>query len=262
MLFLAILASNKAFCLPRYLKCIEDLDYPKEDIFLYVHTNNNNDNTEEILFDWVEKNEEKYGRFHFESDLNDIKNITLSNQWTNPHLNTSIKIHDRSLYLARKANCDYYFVSECDNFVAPQTLKVLIGENKPIIAPMLLPIPNPNYWYHSNFWYAMTSNGWYEDHPEYYKIRCFEKIGTFEVPLINSTYLMNLDETPNLWYVSYYTFSIDFMFFANNCKLLGYKQYICNKEKFGYMFHDPENKTAQKIEICLPYFQLQTNEVP
>ena len=49
----AILAKQKEKALPLFLRCIEELDYPKSSIVLYVRTNNNTDRTEQILRDWI-----------------------------------------------------------------------------------------------------------------------------------------------------------------------------------------------------------------
>ncbi|MGB9647465.1 MAG: hypothetical protein WCB44_20430 [Stellaceae bacterium] len=50
---IAILAKQKEKALPLFLRCIEELDYPKSSTVLYVRTNNNTDRTEQILRDWI-----------------------------------------------------------------------------------------------------------------------------------------------------------------------------------------------------------------
>src|SRR5262249_21251959 len=52
---IAILAKDKAHTLPLYLTCLEKQTWPKEKTNLYIRTNNNNDNTVQILKEWVEK---------------------------------------------------------------------------------------------------------------------------------------------------------------------------------------------------------------
>lgn len=48
-----ILARNKGHLLDLYLKCIEALDYPKDKMHLFIHTNDNRDNTVKILLAWI-----------------------------------------------------------------------------------------------------------------------------------------------------------------------------------------------------------------
>lgn len=57
---IAILAKQKEPALPLYLQCIEELDYPKSSIVLYIRTNNNRDRTETILRDWVGRVGKRY----------------------------------------------------------------------------------------------------------------------------------------------------------------------------------------------------------
>ena len=42
---IAILAKDKAHTLPLYLACIEAQTWPKKNTYLYIRTNNNNDET-------------------------------------------------------------------------------------------------------------------------------------------------------------------------------------------------------------------------
>src|SRR5579872_6045160 len=46
---IAILAKDKAHTLPLYLDCIEAQTWPKSNTYLYIRTNNNNDNTAQVL---------------------------------------------------------------------------------------------------------------------------------------------------------------------------------------------------------------------
>src|ERR1700684_4488799 len=64
---IAILARNKGHVLPHFLKCIENQDYPKSLLSIYINTNNNCDDTEQILTSWVKNNEQKYQKIIYES---------------------------------------------------------------------------------------------------------------------------------------------------------------------------------------------------
>ena len=63
--FLAIITANCEEKLNIFLKCIEDLDYDKKSICIYINTNNNRDNTVQILLNWIEKNHLNYKNIIF-----------------------------------------------------------------------------------------------------------------------------------------------------------------------------------------------------
>ena len=66
----AILAKDKAHVLPLYLSCLEKQTWPKEKTYLYIRTNNNNDETAKVLQDWVDKVGKSYAGVFFDgSDL-------------------------------------------------------------------------------------------------------------------------------------------------------------------------------------------------
>ena len=50
-----ILAKDKEKILPEWLKQnLDRLEYPRDRVYLYFRTNNNNDNTAKILHEWIE----------------------------------------------------------------------------------------------------------------------------------------------------------------------------------------------------------------
>src|SRR5205085_8512390 len=68
-ILVAILARNKAYCLPDFLRCIQQLEYPKQKLALYIHTNDNVDDTDSILRDWIDENRKAYSTIDFEAGL-------------------------------------------------------------------------------------------------------------------------------------------------------------------------------------------------
>ena len=63
---LAVLAKQKETVLRLYLECLEALDYPKSSIVLYIRTNNNKDNTRNILSAWIERVSRDYAHVDFD----------------------------------------------------------------------------------------------------------------------------------------------------------------------------------------------------
>ena len=79
---LAILARNKEHTLPHFLNCIDNLEYDKKKIVVYINTNNNQDSTKELLESWVKKNEKEYALVEFETHEIDEMESTRPHEWT------------------------------------------------------------------------------------------------------------------------------------------------------------------------------------
>ena len=67
---LAILAKDKEYCLDFYLHCILNQTYDKKKIHLYIRTNDNKDNTANIIQNWLIEHGSKYASVYF--DASDI----------------------------------------------------------------------------------------------------------------------------------------------------------------------------------------------
>lgn len=228
--FLTILARNKAHLLPYYFEMIENIDYDKQLITVYINTNNNSDNTKEMLQDWIQSHKDQYNAIVFASK--DVKlDETKPHEWTIERLKHLAKIRNKSLKMAKEYNVDYYLVIDCDNFIAPYTLKELIKKDKPIIAPMLRSFPEPND-IASNFFCAVTSNGYYQSHPDYLKILERKKVGTFKVPVVHCTYLIKAEYLDKLSYTDG-TNDYEFIIFSRTARNNNIDQYICNEKVFG-----------------------------
>lgn len=240
---LAILARNKAHVLPTYLKHIEQLDYDKKLITVYINTNNNEDETQEILEEWIKKNSASYQKIVFES--HDIPNLETTNphEWTSQRWRKLGEIRNQSLKKTREYGCDYYFVVDCDVFLEPSTLTHLVSKDKPIIAPLLRALPNPGDPY-SNFFADIDQNGYFKDHPDFFRILNREKIGTFKIPLVHIAYLIKQEVLDDLNYIDEDFTEWEFIQFAKSARKHGIDQYICNEKLFGSCIHLPK-------EVCL-----------
>jgi len=70
----------------------------------------------------------------------------------------------------------------------PDTLKVLISKQATVVAPMLL-----SGEYYSNFWAAITEDHYYKRSDDYPVIYNREEVGCFNVPMVYSAVLTNLN---------------------------------------------------------------------
>lgn len=241
---LAILARNKAHTLPRYLKCIDNLDYNKQLITVYINTNNNVDNTKEILETWAKENQYKYRDIIFEK--HEIKGLdeTRPHEWTTERFKTLGAIRNKSIKKARDNFCDYYFVVDCDNFIKPYTLKELMKKKKPIVAPMLTAIPEREDTY-SNFFSDITEDGYFKDHPNYRLIVDRNMVGTIKVPVVHCTYLIQTSYIDKLSYTDN-TDDYEFVVFSRSARNNGVDQYICNDRDFGVLLHFYSNLSLEE----------------
>lgn len=232
---LAILAKNKAHMLPKYLESIDNLDYDKKLIVVYIRTNNNKDDTRDLLADWVEKHRSEYQEVIFEDE--DIDQATASNphQWSNERLKLLAEIRNRSLEKAKEYKTDFYFVADCDNFVHPHTLKYLVQKDKPMIAPMLRSMPRKGDPY-SNFFADVDARGYWKTDSDFYKILNGAAIGTFKVPLVHCTYLIKTEYLDRLNYMDD-TSDMEFVIISRLARKYGIDQFICNEREFGTLYH-------------------------
>src|SRR5687768_11889532 len=69
---IAILAKDKAHTLDLYLKCIENQTWPTEKTYVYIRTNNNNDNTAQILREWIARVGHRYAKIYFDDTDVDV----------------------------------------------------------------------------------------------------------------------------------------------------------------------------------------------
>jgi len=232
--FLTILARNKEAFLPRYLKSIENLEYDKKKITIYINTNNNQDGTEELLASWAKEYENEYNEIIFER--HHVDNMPKSNphHWFPDRLKILGEIRNRSLEVAKSSGCDYYFVVDCDVFLTPSTLKILVEKDKPIIAPFLYDIPERNDFF-INSWFAVDERGYFREHPMQWELYFQKTRGTFEAALVHCAYLIQSEFLERLSYVDG-TGDYEFIIFSRFARENGVGQYICNEEDFGVQF--------------------------
>lgn len=250
---IAILARNKEHVLPTFLRNLENLNYDKRLISIYINTNNNEDKTEELLLSWINKNRADYRQIIYENHEVDNLGSSLPHEWTIKRFHVLGEIRNKSLQLTKELNCDYYFVIDVDNFILPETLKYLVNKDKPIIAPMLKSIPE-KVDYYSTFFCAVDPIGYYNCHPDHEKIVDRKIIGTFQVPLVHCTYLVNANYIDKLTYQDG-TDHHEFVIFARSARDNNIDMFVCNEIVFGTLLHfhrDLTLKEEAEIMSALP----------
>uniref|UniRef100_A0A671G9A8 Collagen beta(1-O)galactosyltransferase 2 n=1 Tax=Rhinolophus ferrumequinum TaxID=59479 RepID=A0A671G9A8_RHIFE len=186
----AVLARNAAHTLPPFLGCLERLDYPKSRMAIWAATDHNVDNTTEILREWL-KNVQKlyhYVEWRPMDEPESYPDEIGPKHWPASRFSHVMKLRQAALRTAREKWSDYILFIDVDNFLTnPQTLNLMIAENKTIVAPML-----ESRGLYSNFWCGITPQGFYKRTPDYIQIREWKRVGCFPVPMVHSTFLIDL----------------------------------------------------------------------
>lgn len=241
----AILARNKAHVLPDFLSCLYQQTFPKQQMVLYIRTNDNRDKTEEVIREWLAEHGSEYQ--HVEIDATPlVQKQTRPHEWDASRFLTLGRIREQSMQKTLEFKCDFYFVIDCDNFLTPDSLSHLVNLQRPIVAPMLGTIPKRGEFY-SNYFCDISDNGYYKDHPMYLKYRFREKVGCFEVPVVHCTYLIQAEYIPRLAYVDH-SGRYEFVIFSESARHSNVKQYICNEILFGSLLHPPDGISLEDEE--------------
>ncbi|XP_055963968.1 procollagen galactosyltransferase 2 [Sorex fumeus] len=235
----ALLARNAAPALPHFLGCLERLDYPKSRMAIWAATDHNVDNTTEILREWLRgvKSAYHYVEWRPLAEPRSYPDEIGPKHWPSSRFTHVMKLRQAALRTAREKWSDYILFIDVDNFLTnPQTLNLLIAENKTIVAPML-----ESRGLYSNFWCGITPEGFYQRTPDYVPIREWRRTGCFAVPMVHSTFLVDLRKEASDLLAFYpphldYTWAFDdIMVFAFSSRQAGIQMYLCNQEHFGYL---------------------------
>ncbi|GAB6033651.1 hypothetical protein CHUAL_013714 [Chamberlinius hualienensis] len=207
--------------LEEFLQRVGALVYPKNKIDLYIHVNLKVELQMEEVLAFLTLHQSEYRSVEL---IDPEKNVK---EW---------HARNRGLEICNEKNCDYYFVVDSDAMlVNSYTLKRLIEQNRPILSPVL--VRPSKVW--SNFWGALTPDGFYARSSDYIEIVNNNRRGVWNVPFVSATYLVsgtllrNKDEIPS--YI-YNLFDAD-MAFCHNVREKGIFLFATNTEDFGHLLN-------------------------
>ncbi|KAM4722102.1 procollagen galactosyltransferase 2 [Rhinophrynus dorsalis] len=236
---IAIIARNAAHTLPYFLNCIDKLDYPKSRIAIWAATDHNIDNTTAVLREWLKSVQKLYHYVEWRpmAEPQSYTDEFGPKHWPASRFAHVMKLRQAALRTAREKWTDYILYVDADNFLTnPQTLNLMLNENKTIVAPML-----ESRTLYSNFWCGITPQGYYKRTPDYVLIREWKRMGCFPVPMVHSTVLIDLRKEASVNLQFYpphedYTWAYDdIIVFAFSSRQAGVQMYICNREHYGYL---------------------------
>lgn len=249
--FLALLVKQKEAVLPLFLESLNNWDYPKENIFIYIRTNNNTDNTKQLLEEWIEEYGDKYkGLIYNSEDVPEKVEQYDVHFWNGERFRVLGKIRQESMNQALLTDCEYYFVVDTDNFLFPETLKELVKLDLPIVAPFLryavalgknadTPVEVAKREghmsrYYSNYHDKVDDFGSIIPEDTYYKILNQEVKGLIECMCVHCTYLIKKEYLSELNYLEQ-SDRWEYMVFSNSARDKGITQYIDNRTIYGVL---------------------------
>ncbi|XP_077413043.1 procollagen galactosyltransferase 1 [Vanacampus margaritifer] len=236
---LALICRNSEHSLPYVLGAVERLDYPKERIAVWVATDHNEDNTTAILRDWLIKvqNLYHYVEWRPKEEPSRYEDEEGPKEWPDPRYDHVMKLRQVALESAREMWADYFMLMDCDNVLTnPNVLWNLMSENKTVIAPMM-----DSRAAYSNFWCGMTSQGYYKRTPAYMPMRKRVRTGCFAVPMVHSTFLIDLRKEASRQLAFHpphpeYNWAFDdIIVFAYSARMADVQMFVCNRETYGYV---------------------------
>uniref|UniRef100_A0A8C6PCS8 procollagen-lysine 5-dioxygenase n=1 Tax=Nothobranchius furzeri TaxID=105023 RepID=A0A8C6PCS8_NOTFU len=157
--------------LPEFFQRLLALDYPKDKLKLFVHNN------------------EVYHEKHIQRFWEENRNVFNSFKVVGPEENLSQgEARNMGMDLCRKdASCDYYFSIDSDVMLTNrQTVKLLIEQNRKIIGPLVA--RHSKLW--SNFWGALSLDGYYARSEDYVDIVQRKRVGVWNIPFMAHVYLI------------------------------------------------------------------------
>uniref|UniRef100_A0AAR2KCC0 Glycosyl transferase family 25 domain-containing protein n=1 Tax=Pygocentrus nattereri TaxID=42514 RepID=A0AAR2KCC0_PYGNA len=236
---IAILARNAAHSLPHYLGCIERLDYPKERIAIWAATDHNMDNTTAMLREWLKAAQSRYHYVEWRP-MEEPRSYTDEwgpKHWPPSRFNHLMKLRQAALKAARERWADYILFADSDNLLTnPRVLDLMMAENLTLVAPML-----ESRSLYSNFWCGITPQGYYKRTPDYQPIREWKRLGCFAVPMVHSTFLLDLRRSSSISLAFYpphpdYSWAFDdIMVFAFSARQADVQMHVCNREHYGFL---------------------------
>ncbi|KFB49662.1 Glycosyltransferase 25 family member [Anopheles sinensis] len=238
----AVLVRNKEHTLPYFFSYLEELDYPKDRVSLWIRSDHNEDRSVEITKAWLKRTTALYHSvdFKYRNEPQRRASEKTNTHWNEERFTDVIRLKQEALQAARNMWADFIFFLDADVFLTHrETLRHLVGLNLPIVAPML--VSDALY---SNFWCGMSPDYYYQRTDDYKKILNYDQVGQWAVPMVHSAVLVHLNvaqtrqltfEKKNLPAGRYDGPVDDIIIFAMSANYSGLQMYVCNALLYGYI---------------------------
>uniref|UniRef100_A0A672U1R7 Procollagen-lysine,2-oxoglutarate 5-dioxygenase 1 n=1 Tax=Strigops habroptila TaxID=2489341 RepID=A0A672U1R7_STRHB len=219
MILIGIFIEQPTPFLSQFFLRLRNLRYPKQRIQLFIH------NHEQHHLMQVDSFVKEHGKEYLA-----VKVIGPDDEVENA------EARNLGMDLCRKdPGCDYYFSLDAEIVLKnTETLRILIEQNKLVIAPLVS--RHEKLW--SNFWGALSPDGYYARSEDYVDIVQRRRVGLWNVPYISSVYLVKakvlrseLDQGD-----LFHSGKLDTdMAFCHNVRNQGVFMYLTNRHQFGHI---------------------------
>lgn len=148
---ISILIRNKAHVLPYFFSFLENLNYPKNRVGLFIRSDHNIDNSIQIIDAWLNSTQNAYHTVNKKYKLDNAKRRSEKSEsdWPYERLTHVINMKEEALNFARKNWYDYILFLDADVLLSNgNVLQNLIALDKPVVAPMISTSERE----YSNFW--------------------------------------------------------------------------------------------------------------
>jgi len=229
----AILAKDKEYCLDFYLHCLLNQTYDKKKMHLWIRTNDNKDNTQNILNKFVREHGSKYLSVYYNNApiSESLKNYG-EHEWNPERFNILGAIRQESINYAIEKNA-HYFIADCDNFITKDTIEHFFNiRNLDFVGPLLKLSPDA---YYANYHNKATEYGYFQENDEYLPIWHRTYKGLIDVDTLHCTYFINNRILNDITYndgSGRYEYAIC----SHALRKKGIKQYLDNTKFFGFLF--------------------------
>jgi len=242
-LVIAILAKSCGHILPLYLDSLLAQDALSSKTIFYIRTNDNNDNTAQILLDFYKKWNWKYKMVFDDSSIDKTLVDRSNHDWTTDRYKILGKLRQESIDFALAEGADY-FIADADNICLPNTISSIRAHNLPIVAPYLRVIRDGEYY--ANFHKATDDNGYFAATDHYYPIWDMSISGLIQVDVVHCTYFISHEVLDKITYDDN-TGRMEYVIFSDNLRKKGIPQYFDNRQCYGKIFFS-SNKQEFEIE--------------
>ncbi|OXB77322.1 UNVERIFIED_CONTAM: hypothetical protein H355_002314 [Colinus virginianus] len=205
--------------LSQFFMRLRDLHYPKQRIQIFIHNHEQHHSMQVDSF--VKEHSKEYLAMKVIGPDDEVENAEARNL---------------GMDLCRKdPDCEYYFSLDAEVVLKnTETLRILIEQNKMVIAPLVS--RHEKLW--SNFWGALSPDGYYARSEDYVDIVQRRRVGLWNVPYISSVYMVKgkalrseLDEGD-----LFHSGKLDAdMAFCHNVRNQGVFMYLTNRHQFGHI---------------------------
>ncbi|KAG7456859.1 hypothetical protein MATL_G00240430 [Megalops atlanticus] len=157
---------------------------------LWAAADHSVDNSTAMLREWLQRVQGQYHHMEWRpmEEPRSYADELGPKHWPASRFTHVMKLRQAALRAARQQWADYILFVDSDNLLTnPRVLTLMMAENLTLVAPML-----ESRTLYSNFWCGMTPQGYYKRTPDYIPIRQWKRPGCFPVPMVHSTFLLDL----------------------------------------------------------------------